>query len=199
MVASHEAAKCLLFQHSLVEVSTTNETKKKKKSKKQRNPVPEPFPAGANQALQDSLRLEVERFLDLAGEREFIVANALERLKSQNDALERLRAVDGIEKIPSGTASKRWITPKESGYHSDSESVSTTATQEERVSSDKATTTASLFLRGRAQERVLLQARDAISRAATLCQILNDPQNPGSSERKDVLIRAFRAITMDMS
>lgn len=209
----HNAAKRVLFVHapSMIELPTTtppNETKRKKKHKKKKTQSallqqqPEPFPPTDDQALQDLLRLEIEKFLDLAGEREFIVYNVLDRLKAQNAALERLRADssggDGpfFPQAAAASSSKRWVTPRESGYHSDSESVSTTATQDDAQTSPVKTSTASLYLRGRAQERVLLQARDAISRAATLCQVLNDPRNPGSLERKDDLIRAFRAITM---
>jgi len=153
--------------------------------------------------IRDEIMLETERFFQLAGDREPLLQLQLERLRAQNRSMEfdawrafnHALALGHSSTSLNPAAAPRWLTPKDSGYDSDSTSTTTSATPDE-VGRGLA---ASLFLKGRAQERVLSQAREAISRAANLCQILADPKQPGSLERRDVLIRAFRAITTDVS
>ena len=176
--------------------------KKKKKKKKKKNSIDK----SNHEKIRDEILLETERFFQLTGDQELNLKLHLERLRAVNRSLEFERwknlplstasssSILMRDALSSSNLSPRWLSPKESEYDSDSGSATTSTTDEIPYS-----TAASLFLKGRAQERVLSQAREAISRAANLCQILADPKQPGSIERRDVLIRAFRAITTDVT
>jgi hypothetical protein len=171
---------------------------KKRNKKKANGPAGSPGNESADAAvirkLQEEIRTETERLITLAGSQEAILQSELERLRSENKML--------------SLGSWRDLLPTEnspgvqSGYDSDSTSTTTTTTANEanealQSQGKPPITAATRYLQGRAQEKVLSQAREAISRAANLCQFLADPKQPGSLERRDVLIRAFRAITID--
>jgi len=179
-----------LLENEVVEEQEAKSSSKKKKRKKKSKASHDKSDV---EKLQNEIRMESEKFIKLAADKQSLLVMQLERLRAQNRSLE----FDGVNSSALNNASvtsaaPRWLTPKESGYDSDSASVSTTATD------DVIASAASRYLKGRAQEKVLSQARDAISRAANLCQLLADPKQPGSTERRDVLIRAFRAITTDV-
>jgi hypothetical protein len=196
--------------------SSHKKKKKKKKSASNNNGVDGTLTQAKEvksklEETRDEIRLQTERFFQLAGENEALLVTQLEKLKSQNRALEfdawkaqTLSSLSHGGPTVSSSASPRWVTPKESGYDSDSTTTSITTTTSATANTPDIEivgrgVAASMLLKGRAQERVLSQAREAISRAANLCQILADPKQPGSLERRDVLIRAFRAITTDVS
>lgn len=160
--------------------------KRKNKKKSKKKPASNKTTLAS---LHHDIRSETEKFITACGENE-------EMLSAQLDHLRAITRFNG--KNPDNSShsspSSRWFTPKESGYDSDSTSTTTTDINPVEDLLGKNVSSASRYLKGRAQEKLLSQARAAISRAANLCQLLADPEQPGALERRELLIRAFRAI-----
>jgi hypothetical protein len=154
--------------------------------------------------LKDEIKTETDRFVQLAGSDETVLRAHLEKLKDQNRTLQIETWRSLTAPVPLGDDARGpmpWVNLKETEYDSDSTSTTTTTTTTvvEELMLSRRPNAAKMYLKGREQEKVLSQAREAITRAANLCQFLADPKEPGALERRDVLIRAFRAITTDFS
>ena len=180
----------------------------KKKSKKKAASLSQADAPGSKQQsnenaakLKDDIKHETERFMQLAGDDESVLRSHLDKLREQN----RLLQVGTWRTLAAGSDKRPnlWTGLNDREYDSDSTSTTTTTTTAaiavEELLLSKRANAAQMYLKGREQEKVLLEAREAITRAASLCQILADPKEPGALERRDVLIRAFRAITTDFS
>ena len=183
---------------AIAEESSPKKNKKKKKSKRKNEHVSK---------LRDQLRQETERFLQLAENDATAIESELQRLSqlnlelanrvSDNTNLTGKQLEDATPPPPESPSAvrqfgpgplkshQRWITPKESGYESDS----TTADDE----GPSISYSEPPMLKGRAQTRVLLETRNALSRAA-MCQVFTDPALPGAVERRDALLRALTTL-----
>ena len=166
------------------------------------------------ESLRTAIREETQRLLELAGDDVLVLQMAAGRIKLHVQKLEAMRAskfgrqsgqgmstsrlVDGKLSVGAqATSSRRWLTPHESGYESDSSftSASTSLTDAVPLASYVNPAQAGLrLLRGSAQIKLLSATQDALSRCSTLCQALADPEAPGAAERRELLQRALRTL-----
>jgi len=159
--------------------------KKRPKSKSAKRPE-------AVTRLREQVRKELERMLELAHDDETLLESELSRLALVNADLSRRKpavvaaaqAAMAAETAPPGRqrSHQRWITPRQSGYESDS----TTADDDSVLPSLLPTE----VVTGKAQERVLRATRLALSRAA-MCEVFTDP---GATDRREALLRALTTL-----
>jgi len=183
MASSFFPAGLEISANALFPISEASKKPKKKKRTKRRSE--------AVGKLREQLRQETERLIGLAGDNAAALESELARLVSLNDALDRKQS-PSVAPPPAAAAAaapqvavkhphQRWITPSLSGYESDS----TTADDDYASLGENPH-----ILKGRAQTRVLIETKNALSRAAQ-CQVFTDPAVVGSEERREALLRAM--------
>jgi len=170
----------------LASIAEEEEPKKAKKKRPKSKSAKRPE---AVTRLREQVRKELERMLELAHDDETLLESELSRLALVNAELSRRKpAVAHVAEVEEPSqperqrSHQRWITPKQSGYESDS----TTADDDSVLPSLLPTE----VVTGKAQERVLRATRLALSRAA-MCEVFTDP---GATDRREALLRALTTL-----